>query len=98
MTIGNLYRWPSKFVDYLAASKPVVATPVSDFPQIFLHNIGVLSKNDSIHEFSRALLEMLHLSENWIEMGENSKKYALKHLSWDLLVDKLIELYKHSMK
>jgi len=94
ITNGNLARWPSKFVDYLAASKPVVATPVSDFKQFFKYNIGILVKKDTEKEFCNSLSKILNERDNWDQMGDNGRNYANKNLTWEHLTDQIIKFYK----
>jgi glycosyltransferase involved in cell wall biosynthesis len=95
LTLANKARWPSKFVDYLAAGKPVVATPVSDFQEIFKEvNIGILCKGDSIEEFTDSLLEILEQKSNWKLMGSNGKFYASNNLSWNIITSRIIKFYQ----
>lgn len=94
ITKSNLARWPSKFADYLAAGKPVVATPVSEFAEIFKKsNIGVLTKSDHSQEFSNALCEVYENMDQWEIMGKNSRNYAVNNLDWNIIVKKIMKFY-----
>ncbi len=99
INIANQARWPSKFTDYLAAGKPVVATAVSDFPQIFEDaKIGIMSESDDIDSFAKALTTISKQKELWDEYGNNAKLYSEQYLSWNVINKKLISFYGRFLK
>ena len=94
LTLANLARWPSKFVDYLAAGKPVVATNVSDFEAIFQENeIGILCNSDKDFDFAEAMVHIIDKRHDWNQLGQNGKKYAKENLSWPILTQSILQFY-----
>ena len=48
VNLANIARWPSKTSDYLNAGRPIIATKISDFEELFIkYNLGYLSNDDT---------------------------------------------------
>lgn len=95
ISIANRARWPSKITDYLAAGLPVIATPVSDFEQIFTeHHVGILSSGDSVAAYAEALNHAINLPHDEVQnISHASRRYAETELDWDILAGRLTQLY-----
>ncbi len=56
VNIANIARWPSKVSDYLNAGRPIIATKISDFEELFInYNLGYLSNEDSPNSLSNTI-------------------------------------------
>ncbi|MDO9164523.1 MAG: glycosyltransferase [Rhodoferax sp.] len=96
MNVANMARWPSKIGDYLSYAKPVIATPVSDVPQIYRTKpVGILSDSDSVVDYAAALASALEQQAMWDEWGANALDYAEKYLDWNILADQLLCFFEH---
>jgi len=95
INVANIARWPSKITEYWTAGLPVVATPVSDFEQIFTdYKVGILSKNDSVASYAEALNCAIDLPESERrKLSDSGRKYAKTELDWEILARRLIQLY-----
>lgn len=95
ISVANVARWPSKITDYWTAGLPVIATPVSDFEQIFTGcRVGILSKNDSVPAYAAALRAAINLPESErIKLSKSGRAYAEKELDWSILAGRLTQLY-----
>ncbi|NQV18400.1 MAG: glycosyltransferase family 4 protein [Armatimonadetes bacterium] len=94
INLSNQSRWPSKFIDYLAVGKPIVATAVSDFKEIYdSANFGILCEKDSEEDFAQAMLRMLDLRDKWEDFGKNGLKYVKQNLDWKVINKKLITFF-----
>lgn len=97
-TQTNLARWPSKVGDYLAAGKPVVATPVSDVAEIFADSkIGILSSDTTPAGYAQALRRIVAHKSRWKEMGDNGRQFARQHLDWSVIARTLIRFYENTI-
>ena len=97
-TQTNLARWPSKIGDYLAAGKPVVATPVSDVAEIFAASeIGILSSDTTPAGYAQALRGIVAHQSRWKEMGDNGRQFAEQHLDWSVIARALIRFYENTI-
>jgi len=95
LTVANMGRWPSKFSDYCLYGRPIVATAVSDLPEIFAqHNLGYLSSGDSPKEFAESIVTALVNRQDWNEKGHNAKEYAYNYLDWWKVCDGIVSFYK----
>lgn len=96
MSVANMARWPSKIGDYLSYGKPVIATPVSDVPQIYSTKpVGVLSESDDVESYAVAMTKALEQRMIWNEWGANALDYAEKHLDWNILADQLLNFFDY---
>lgn len=96
--IANNGRWPSKFNDYLASGRPIISTPISDIKTIFeKEKIGILAE-DNPEDFSKAILKLLKDKDLQLYLGKKGKKYAEKHLNWEILTKNLNEFYHKALQ
>jgi len=97
---ANKARWPSKITDYWAAGLPVIATPVSDFEELFFkHNLGILANSDSVDAYSAALQTALEMPEaERTRLSKSARKFAETELDWEVLAKRLIKLYQKTIE
>lgn len=96
---ANMSRWPSKISDYLAAGLPIVATPISDLPQVFeQRRIGYLSVDDSINSFSKALCDALDTDLTlYKKLSVEARTFAEEELDWQVIAKRLEKLYMQTL-
>ncbi len=88
---ANRGRSPGKFMFYMAAGRPTVASPVGDVPIIMeTYRVGLLARDE---EFADALWRLLTDDALREELGQNARRTAETGLSWSCLVDQLEEFY-----
>jgi glycosyltransferase involved in cell wall biosynthesis len=93
---ANRGRLPNKILDYMAAGRPVVASPVGDVEEIVKGlGVGLLAGND---EFPRVLMRILDDSGLQKELGERAAGAAHTEFDWHHLIDKLEEFYLYINK
>jgi glycosyltransferase involved in cell wall biosynthesis len=91
--LSNRARWPSKVNDYLAAGRPIVATPVGEVEPLLQHGIGVAVEDnpESIADGLR------HLARNRAEAeqsGHRGRALAEGELNWSRVVARLEAFYR----
>lgn len=96
MSISNKARWPSKTTDYWAAGLPVIATPVSDYKQLYeKYCLGILTESDSVEAYYKALKKAVKMTESErMTISRSVRIFAEKELDWNVLAKKLVKLYK----
>ena len=93
-SVANMARWPSKSADYLNAGRPIVATPVSDFPKLFAkHRLGFLSESDEPEAYAAAVREALSARAEWDAMGKTCRAFAVSELDVAALGARLHTIY-----
>lgn len=93
--ITNRARWHSKVSDYWNVGRPVVSTPVSDFPEIFQHeDVGWLAGGDTPGDFADALLLALQERDAWERKGRAAKLYVQRELDVGVLARRLMNFYQ----
>jgi len=90
-TAYNRGRLPNKLLDYLAAGRPVVASPVGDVKSIFeKYQVGVLA---GTLEFAANLQNVLGDPQLCREMGSRAREVAKQHFDWNNLAERLEDFY-----
>lgn len=93
--VTNIARWPSKVMDYMSASRPIITAPVSDFPILFAQNdIGWLAKSDSPEDFSSAILQALREPERWDAKGARARIVAKEQFDVRVIAQQLLDFYR----
>jgi len=96
VSISNQARWPSKISDYIAASLPIITTPVSDLTEIFSrYNPGILSMSDSPDDYSKALMQSFSTSEEEYQSKIiNCRELMKNELDWQLIAGETSKIYE----
>ncbi|MFT5513467.1 MAG: glycosyltransferase involved in cell wall biosynthesis [Bacteroidia bacterium] len=76
------YGFPSKLAEYIAAGIPVIATPTSDIPEIFVDgtNIKTVPHSDP-QAFGEAIVEVYNHPTKHLEIALNA--YQWSKMNWD---------------
>jgi glycosyltransferase involved in cell wall biosynthesis len=88
---ANRARLPDKLRYYLAAGRPVVASPVGDVRTIVeTYRVGLLARDE---EFADALHRLLYDDALREELGHNARHTAETVFNWERLVNDLETFY-----
>ncbi|MGQ0603527.1 MAG: glycosyltransferase family 4 protein [Anaerolineales bacterium] len=91
-TPANRGRLPNKLLDYMAAGRPIVASPVGDVKVIFeTHAVGKLASDEA---FADALRSLLDDPAGCARLGEAARRTAELHFNWPTLIDQLEAFYQ----
>jgi glycosyltransferase involved in cell wall biosynthesis len=89
---ANRGRFPNKVLDYLAAGRAVVASPVGDIERLLArHKVGLLASEAT---FASAIQSLLSSPSLRAELGENARRLAETDYAWPHLVDRLEQFYQ----
>lgn len=88
-TIGQV---PAKVFDALAMAKPIIATNVSDLPEI-LDGCGWIVEPENPEELAEAIRYVFHHPEEAKNMGEKARKKCIEKYSWDVMEKVLVKLF-----
>ena len=84
-------RLPNKLLDYMAAGRPVVASPVGEVNKILSqHQIGFLAERDNFAEAIHMLLTDIELRD---KMGRQARYVAETAFAWPQMIDRLERFY-----
>lgn len=88
---ANRGRLPNKLLDYLAAGRPVVASPVGDIKAILeAHRVGLLADPPA---FAAALQTLFADDALRYELGGTARHVAETAFGWPALIDQLEAFY-----
>ena len=94
-SVANRARWPSKAADYFNAGRPVVATKVSDFEELYAqYPLGYLAEESTPAAYADAILRALHSRTEWETMGRACRRFAEQRLDTRVLAKELVALYE----
>jgi glycosyltransferase involved in cell wall biosynthesis len=89
----NTHRFPNKICDYLAAGRPVVASPVGDMAEIVTdQGVGLTAPGDPT-SLADAVLRLFGSADLRRDMGTRARALAVERLSWERHTDRLAGLY-----
>jgi glycosyltransferase involved in cell wall biosynthesis len=76
---------PTKFAEYSAMSKPVLATDVGDAADLIrTYNSGLVIKDNQRHNLIKGICELKEKSNEELEvLGNNSRRLAKDEFNWD---------------
>lgn len=95
-TAANRGRLPNKMLDYLAAGRPIVASPVGDVKTIVEQfGVGLLAAND---EFANAIERLLKDERLRSDMGNAARRAAETAFDWEHLIDRLEAFYQRILR
>jgi len=84
---------PLKIFEYMACGKPVVTTDVGNLINIIGHHeCGVIVKPGDIDAMSEALMNLMRNPELSKKLGGNGREAAVKHYSWGVISEKLLDI------
>jgi len=84
---------PGKLFDAMAMAKPIIATNVSDIPQI-LDNCGIIVEPGDIYELANRIEWVFSNAAEAHEMGRRARAKCIKEFSWDVMEDRLVGIFE----
>ncbi len=79
-------------LEAMAAGLPVVITKSCNFPEVEKQNAGIVI-NPDVGELAEAMYKLLANIEIRRKMGENGKKLIMEKYNWEVISDKMLNLY-----
>jgi len=89
-TIGQV---PAKVFDAMAMAKPIIATNVSDLPEI-LDGCGWIVEPENPEKLAEAIQNVLDNPEEAEKMGQNARQKCIEKYSWDAMEEVLLKIFK----
>jgi len=80
-TVGQI---PAKVFDAMAMAKPIIATNVSDLPEI-LNGCGWIVEAGNPEQLSRMIQYVMDNPEKAIEIGWKARQKCIERYSWDVM-------------
>jgi glycosyltransferase involved in cell wall biosynthesis len=87
---------PTKLFEYMAYSLPVVSSNLKSV-QPFIHHgeNGYLVAADDPSAHAHAIKEILKNPQKAIDMGRNGQKLVCENFRWEMMEERLLNLYKN---
>lgn len=89
-TVGQL---PAKVFDAMAMAKPIIATNVSDLPEILEH-CGWIVEPDSPEQLAETIRYILDNPEDAEEISKKARQKCIDKYSWDAMEKILVGIFK----
>ncbi|MEE8380298.1 MAG: glycosyltransferase family 4 protein [Thermodesulfobacteriota bacterium] len=89
-TIGQV---PAKVFDAMAMAKPIIATDVSDLPDI-LKGCGWIVEPDNPEQLAMTIQYVCEHQEEAAEMGRRARQKCIESYSWNALEKILVPIFK----
>lgn len=90
---GTHGQVPAKIFDAMAMAKPIVATNVSDIPEI-LDDCGWIVEPEEPKRLAKAIQYVFDHPTEAEEMGEKARKKCKQKYSWDKMEECLIKIFE----
>ena len=84
VTRETMAQIPGKVFEAMAMARPIVATAVSDLPEI-LDGCGVIVPPDSADKLGAAIDQLLSRPEEARALGQEARRRCQEHYSWDAM-------------
>lgn len=92
----EFYGSAIKIFEYMAASKPTIASKIGQIGEILEHEkTGLLVKPGDIQDLANSIIRLYKEPRLMKRLGVNAKIEAKKY-TWDVYTDKLIKIYRES--
>jgi len=89
-TIGQV---PAKVFDAMAMAKPIIATNVSDLPEI-LDGCGWIVEPKNPEKLAEAIQNVLKNPKEAEKMGQKARQKCIDKYSWDAIEEILLDIFK----
>jgi len=89
-TVGQV---PAKVFDAMAMAKPIIATNVSDLPEI-LNGCGWIIEPESPEKLAETIKYVLDNPEEAEKMGQRARQKCVEKYSWDAMEKILLKIFK----
>ena len=83
-------------LESIACGTPVVASNQGGIPDFVNEEVGILVEKENVEQLAVAILKIINKEKRFLD--RKLAKYAKKNLEQDLLIDKLIRVYKNALK
>lgn len=80
---------PNVVLEAMASGLPILMTPCEGSKELIRDNGKIVS----IEEFPSALAELCHDSEQRLRMGKRSEEIVKENYTWNIVIDKYLELF-----
>ena len=88
-TMGQM---PAKVFDAMAMAKPIIATAVSDFPEI-LDGCGWIVEPENPEQLAEKIQYLLNNPEEAEVMGNKARQKCIEKYSWDAMEEILLKVF-----
>ncbi len=92
-SVASLGQMPAKVFDAMAMARPIVATNVSDLPQV-LSNCGWIVEPGDPSELAIAIRYVLTHADEAEAMGRRAREECIRKYSWDALERILVHMFR----
>jgi len=92
-TIQTIGQLPAKVFDAMAMAKPIIATAVSDLPEI-LDGCGWIVEPDNPEQLAEAIQYVLDHPAEAEEMGWRAREKCVEKYSWDAMEKILLDIFR----
>ena len=82
---------PAKVFEAMAMAKPIIATAISDLPEI-LEGCGIIVEPENVPQLAGAIEAVLTDSQRADELGERARERHRKEYSWDAMETVLVDV------
>ena len=89
-TVGQV---PAKVFDAMAMAKPIIATKVSDLPEI-LKGCGWIVEPENPDKLANTIEYVLDNPEEAEKIGQKARKKCIEKYNWDTMEKKLVKIFK----
>jgi len=89
-TVGQI---PAKIFDAMAMAKPIIATNVSDLPEI-LNSCGWIVESENPEQLAETIKYVLDNPKKAEEKGLKARQKCIEEYSWDSMEKLLIKIFK----
>ena len=89
-TVGQI---PAKVFDAMAMAKPIIATNVSDLPEI-LDGCGWIVEPENPEKLAEAIQNVLKNPKEAEEIGQKARQKCIEKYSWDAMEEILLNIFK----
>ena len=83
---------PAKIFDAMAMAKPIIATNVSDLPQI-LKGCGIVVEPEDVSGLAEKISWVFSNPLEAEEMGKRAREKCIEEYSWDVMEKKLVAIF-----
>lgn len=92
-TLNAMAQIPGKIFEAMAMAKPIVATRISDIPEI-LDGCGLIVESENIDELSTAIKYVLENKNAALELGTKAREKCIEKYSWDAMEKTLLTVFR----
>ena len=89
-TVGQV---PAKVFDAMAMAKPIIATNVSDLPEI-LNGCGWIVESENPGKLAKTIKYVVDNPEEAEKMGQKARQKCIEKYSWDAMEKILVKIFK----